>query len=190
MEGFLDELTLVATQQKLRKIDIMKIKFILIILLGLSNLTSAQTSYFEKFPFNNAVTIKLVSFSHMDSASKKWKSQSCINMPQLENGNVLEIDFSKMDKVKSLNLQQAAKLYAIANEDMDCPEYESSSDCNDVKNGYGILFFDETNEIFAVIDFCFECNYWSRYPGGTFEPICPQKLKLISQFFVDNGFEQ
>ena len=167
----------------------MKTKITLIFLLSFSNLILAQTTYFEKFPFNNATTIKLVSFSYMNSVSEKWKSQSCINMPQLENGNVLEIDFSKMDKIKSLNLREAAKLYEIAIEDMSCPEYESSSDCSNVKSGYGILFLDENNEIFAVIDFCFECNFWSRYPGETFEPICPQKLKLISQFFKDNGFE-
>ncbi len=168
----------------------MKLKFILIIiLLGFSNQILAQKPYFEKFPFNYATTIKLVSFSKMDAISERYKSQSCINMPQLENGNVLQIDLSKMDKIKSINLQQVFKLYEIASQDMNCPEYKSSSDCSDVKRGYGILFFDETNEIFAVIDFCFECNFWSRYPGETFEPICPEKLKLVSKFFKDNGFE-
>jgi len=175
----------------LQKFTNMKMKFILLLfLLSLSNLTLSQTKYFEKFPFNETISIKIVSYSNLDSTSEKWRWQSCITMPQLENTNVLGIDFSKMDKIKSLNLQQMAKLYEIANEDMSCPEFDSPTNCKDVKRGYGILFIDELNEIFAVIDFCFECNYWSRYPGETFEPICPEKLKLIYQFFIDNCFEK
>ena len=167
----------------------MRLKLLLIGIFYLPNLILAQTNCFEKFPFNQAVSIKLVSYSNMDSTLPQWKSQSCITMPQLENGNVLDIDFSKMDKIKSINLQQAAKLYKIANKDMNCPKYDSPTNCNDVKRGYGILFINELNEIFAVIDFCFECNYWTRYPGDTFEPICPKKLKLVSKFFRKNGFE-
>ena len=167
----------------------MKTKIILIFLLSFSNLILAQTSSFDKFPFKNTTKIQLVSFSEMDSFSEKWKWQSCISMPKLENGNVLELDLLKMDIIKSLTLRDASKLYEIATQEMNCPEYHSSSDCSNVKSGYGILFFDEINEVFAVITFCFECNFWSRFPGETFEPICPQKLNLISQFFKDNGFE-
>ena len=64
----------------------------------------AQTSYFEKFPFKETVTIKLVSYSNMESTLPNWNWQSCITMPQLEGGNVLEIDLTKMDKIKTLNL--------------------------------------------------------------------------------------
>lgn len=163
----------------------MKFKLIIISSLMLSNLTLAQTLSFEKFPFNHTALIKIVSYTNRDSTY----GNSCISMPQLKDGNVLQLDFSKMEKVKSINLQQASKLYEIATEVTDCPEYKSPTDCSDIKRGHGIIFINEFNEIFAVIDFCFECNYWSRYPGETFEPICPQKMKLISKFFTDNGFE-
>ena len=149
----------------------------------------SQNNSFGKFPFNRTVSIKLVSYSNMESTYPQWKSESCITMPQLKNGNVLDVDLSKMEKIKSINLQQVAKLYEIANLEMNCTEYVNPTNCNAVKKGYGILFLDELNEIFSVIDFCFECNYWSRYPGETFEPICPKKLEQISQFFKENGFE-
>jgi hypothetical protein len=167
----------------------MKTKFILYFILLSLNSILAQTSYFEKFPFKETISIKLVSYSNMESTLPNWKWQSCITMPQLKGGNVLDIDLTKMDKIKVLNLKEAAKLYEIATAEMTCPEYESPTNCCDVKRGYGILFLNQLNEIYAVIDFCFECNYWSRYPAVSFEPICPQKLKSVSEFFVENGFE-
>lgn len=154
-----------------------------------SNLIFAQNIYFEEFPFKEATAIQLVSFSYLDPIDRIGKWQSCFTMPKKKDGSVLDVDLSKIDKIKTLSLQQAAMLYEIAIEEMTCPEYESSNDCIRVNSGYGILFRNDQNEIFAVIDFCFECNFWSRYPGGTFEPICPKKLELISMFFHDNGFQ-
>lgn len=167
----------------------MKYNLILISFLLFTKSNIAQTLNFDNFPFNKAVSIKLVSYFDNSLIESKWKSKSCIEMPQMLNGNVLDVDFSKMNKVKSIDLQQIVELYKISNFDIVCNDYIDSKDCIDVKKGYGIIFFNEFDEVFAVINFCFECNYWSRFPGGIFEPICPEKIILISKFFKDNGFE-
>lgn len=166
-------------------------KFILLFFtLSLSNLSLSQ-SCFEKYPFNETVSIKIISYSNMDSTLQQWKWQSCITMPILKDAlNIFDVDFSKLDVVKTINLKQAGKLYEIANkEDGNCLDAVSPKDCSNVKRGYGILFLDEQNRIFAIVDFCFECNLWTRSEGGLFEPLCDEKMQQLRQFFTECGVE-
>ena len=126
------------------------------ILISISNITYGQANLFEKYPFNEAVSIKLISYSNMDLTQPYWKSQSCIEIPLLNNAlNGTHVDFTRLDKVETINLLEAAKLYKIAyGDNFNCTVPIRPTNCNDVKSGYGILFLDQDDRIFTLLNFC------------------------------------
>jgi hypothetical protein len=138
-------------------------------------LNAKQRSQF--YPFNQAVDIKLVSFTLPDSLLMGGE------VP-MKGDNV---DFSKLKEVITLNKVQVDTLTDILyNQRYGGPFYTFGEGCYYPRNA--ILFIDSKGESFAFIELCFECFGFkvssNKIKAGDF---CNQKYELLRAFFVQRG---
>lgn len=143
----------------------------------------------KDFPFNQAKTIKVVSFKKPDNETLEYE------IPKI-NG---QVDLSRLFEIKTLNKGQKSKLLDL----LVNINYTPITDTN-LKNDslesreirvnmcyiprHAILFENEKGQVFSYIEICIECLRHKTYPDnlktGDF---CYEKYKLLEDFFRDIG---
>jgi hypothetical protein len=165
----------------------MNYKLIFLFILSLISIKAKSQCYLENYPFNKSTSIKLISYSNLDSTYKQWKSTSCIIIPNKDPYDLFNIDYSKLDEIKTLKVIEIAKLAEISfGEKSGCIGHgDGTKDCGEVKKAFAVLFFNENNEVFEEIELCFECNHFASSKGFLLGWMCDEKFELIKNFFIE-----
>ncbi len=160
-----------------------------------------------KYPFNEATKIKLVSYNlafkkdilnYPAPPPPKTKEDS-INLELFYNkpkpislNNVLEDkNLDGLTESKILNLSEISELTNILSN--TCGKYSigvfSKTGCFFPRNA--ILFYDEKDEIFAMVEICFQCSGIETKPRNIFDnsDLCDYIYPELETFFQKIGLQ-
>jgi hypothetical protein len=144
----------------------------------------------SQFPFNQAGTIKLVSFE-----TKKEEEMGIIHkFFHFDSGYQYHLHSTRIDtnNWKETVILDTTKYRSLANLMFNYGPFKVSNlgidwemQCYQPRNA--IVFYDKSNEIIAVIEICFECEKMQFFPK-TFELDydCTDKFELFRKFFLQN----
>jgi hypothetical protein len=153
----------------------------------------SETQLKSKFPFNQVGAIKLISFEtkmedeigilhnffHLDSGQHYHIDSTMIDTSNWKE--VITLDTSRYQLLVNLMFNYAPFKISDLN-------IEWQSQCYRSKNA--IVFYNRYNEIFAVIEICFECERMSFFPNDfKLAYDCTTKFELFRNFFADQGIE-
>ena len=161
----------------------------------------------KNYPFNKASKIKIVSYN-LDFAKDngyepappppKTKEDS-VKLNEFYN-RPRSIDFREIIKTqsekgivesKTLNLEEISKIsHIIFN---TCEKYlitmVSQSGCFFPRNA--IVFYDENDKVFEIIEICFQCGNLESYPSNflDWKSICEFMYPELEKFFKSKGLQ-
>jgi hypothetical protein len=138
-----------------------------------------------KFPYNDAETIKLVSFKHDYSVHEPDTVEVPIYKPEIPRTNG-KIDLTRMFEVKTLDSRLTEKILDIlVNYDN---EHRSMvvTFCYEPRNG--ILFLDKGNNVLGYVEICFECHQYKVEPSTMAVTLfCIEKFDALRSIFKEAG---
>jgi len=160
----------------------------------------------KNYPFNKASKIKIVSYN-LNFAKRtlfepipipRTKEDSLMvsefeNRPKsIDFRDVLETQSdNRVEQSKTLNLTEISKLTHILFN--TCNKYfiteRSQSGCFFPRNA--VVFYDDNDKIFEIMEICFECGGIETYPNKFFNwrESCKYIYPELEKFFNDNGLE-
>ncbi len=160
----------------------------------------------KNYPFNKASKIKIVSynlkfakqtlFEPIPIARTKEDSvkvNELVNRPKsIDFRDILETQSERaVEQSKTLNLNEISKLTHILFN--TCNKYyiieRSQSGCFFPRNA--VIFYDENDKIFEIMEICFECGGIETYPNKFFDwrEACEYIYPDLEKFFNDKGFK-
>ncbi len=133
----------------------------------------------SKFPFNEAIKIKIVSFEKPDSFHFTYL---------LPIKNKL-VDNTKLKETIILNnLQIDSLTNIIYNYGYKGIFHSFNENACLYKPKNAILFLDKNEQVFAFIELCFECGEYRMSDNRiSIGELCSQKYLLLKMFFYKNG---
>ena len=141
----------------------------------------------KNYPFNKATKIQLISFNGYSYAGIDTSLKTLKNMPNLR----MPICLVPANEVKILNMQQIDKLSSLFyNYDyIKKPNIFGDIKCYEPRNG--ILFLDNNDKVFALIEICFDCEkmHLSNPKIKIGSDVSSLKIALIKSFFKNIGIE-
>lgn len=161
----------------------------------------------KNYPFNKASKIKIVSYNLGFAKSNGFepapppprtkedsiKLNEFFNRPKpIDFREIIEHQSEKgITEAKTLNLQEISKIsHIIFN---TCNKYyitlNSLSGCFFPRNA--IVFYDEHDRIFEIIEICFQCNNVESYPSNflNWENTCEFVYPELEKFFQSKGLQ-
>ena len=141
----------------------------------------------KNYPFNKATKIQLCSFNGYSYFDMDTNSKILENMPNLR----MPICLVPAKEVRTLNMQQIDKLSSLFyNYDyIRKPNIFGDIKCYEPRNG--ILFLDNNDKVFALIEICFDCEkmHLSNPKIKIGSEVSSLKIALIKSFFKNIGIE-
>ena len=141
----------------------------------------------KNYPFNKAAKIQLISFNGYSSAGIDTILKPLKNMPNLR----MPICLVPSKEVRILDTQQIDKLSSLFyNYDyIRKPNIFGDIKCYEPRNG--ILFLDNKDKVFALIEICFDCEkmHLSNPKIKMGSEVSSLKITLIKSFFKNIGIE-
>lgn len=141
----------------------------------------------KNYPFNKATKIQLCSFNGYSYFDMDTNSKILENMPNLR----MPICLVPAKEVRTLNMQQIDKLSSLFyNYDyIKKPNIFGDIKCYEPRNG--ILFLDNNDKVFALIEICFDCEkmHLSNPKIKIGSEVSSLKIALIKSFFKNIGIE-
>ncbi|WP_379969455.1 hypothetical protein [Epilithonimonas sp. UC225_85] len=161
----------------------------------------------KNYPFNKATKIKIVSYNlefakqtigRVPPPPPKTKDDSIklkefYNLPNsVDFREIVESQSEKdAEQSKILNLTEISRLTHILFN--TCSKYftglSSRSGCFFPRNA--VLFYDENDKIFEIMEICFECGGIETYPNKFFDwqEACEYIYPDLEKFFNENGLK-
>lgn len=158
----------------------------------------------KNYPFNKATKVKIVSYNLKFAKRTLFepipiprtkedsvKVSELVNRPKsIDFRDILETQSEKeVEQSKTLNLNEISQLTHILFN--TCNKYyineRSQSGCFFPRNA--ILFYDENDKIFEIMEICFECGGIETYPNKFFDwkESCEYIYPQLEKFFIRNG---
>ncbi len=158
----------------------------------------------KNYPFNKASKIKIVSYNLKFAKQTSFelipiprtkedsiKVRELVNRPKsIDFRDILEAQSENVvEQSKTLNLNEISKLTHILFN--TCNKYHiierSQSGCFFPRNA--IIFYDENDKIFEIMEICFQCGGIETFPSHFFDwkDACAYMYPDLEKFFNDNG---
>lgn len=163
-------------------------KYLLIILTVLiSSFSFGQTeNYLNKYPFNKAATIMIAEFIDAEFINDTMSAVTCREIPKINN------------KVNVAGLEKTVKIYKSDYQNLDNIIFAKPIEVSDIKvtdkdyneQGYAILFFDESGNVFEYIQFCYNSKIvYLTFPNSQLKNGDYSKFSLLKKLFLENGIK-
>jgi len=158
----------------------------------------------KNYPFNKAAKIKIVSYNLKFTKQTSYepipiprtkedsvKVREIVNRPKsIDFRDILETQSEKViDQSKTLNLSEISNLtHLLFN---TCNKYiiieHSQSGCFFPRNA--VVFYDNNDKIFEIMEICFECGGIETYPNRFFSwrESCDYMYPELEKFFNNEG---